>query len=196
MLLKHGGRQYLRYDLTTDQGNQERKVEYTIGGVDEVWHFTVPGQNYAPRMAYVSCNGFSDPSSIRKLIKGENAVWADLLCNHDKQVRPAGYMLDKEQLWHESRTHDKNLQRFHLLLMGGDQIYFDSIWEDVKELKGWIGLSREQQLVFPLTPSWRRGLRTTTSTCTPTDGYPKSEALGVVRRSRLMQRRLWRGLPQ
>lgn len=152
VLLKHGGRQYLRYDLTTDQGNQERKVEYTIGGVDEVWHFTVPGQNYAPRMAYVSCNGFSDPSSIRKLIKGENAVWADLLCNHDKQVRPAGYMLDKEQLWHESRTHDKNLQRFHLLLMGGDQIYFDSIWEDVKELKGWIGLPREEQLVFPVGP--------------------------------------------
>ena len=87
VLLKHGGRQYLRYDLTMDQGNQERKVEYTIGGVDEVWHFTVPGKDYAPRMAYVSCNGFSDPSSIRKLIKGENAVWADLLCNHDRQVR-------------------------------------------------------------------------------------------------------------
>lgn len=152
VLLKHGGCQYLRYDLTTDQGNQERKVEYTIGGVDEVWHFTVPGQNYAPRMAYVSCNGFSDPSSIRKLIKGENAVWADLLCNHDKQVRPAGYMLDKEQLWHESRTHDKDLQRFHLLLMGGDQIYFDSIWEDIKELKAWIGLPRDEQLVFPVSP--------------------------------------------
>lgn len=152
VLLKHGGRQYLRYDLTTKQGNQERKVEYTIEGVDEIWHFTMPGRDYAPRMAYVSCNGFSDPSSIRKLIKGENAVWADLLCNHDKQVRPAGYMLDKEQLWHESRTHDKDLQRFHLLLMGGDQIYFDSIWEDVKELKGWIGLSRDEQLVFPVGP--------------------------------------------
>ena len=100
----------------------------------------------------MSCNGFSDPSSIRKLIKGENAIWADLLCNHDKQVRPDGYMLDKEQLWHESLTHDKNLQRFHLLLMGGDQIYFDSIWEDVKELKGWIGLPRDQQLEFPVSP--------------------------------------------
>lgn len=152
VLLKHGGRQYLRYDLTIKQGDQERKVEYTIEDVDEVWHFTVPGKDYAPRMAYVSCNGFSDPSSIRKLIKGENAVWADLLCNHDKQVRPDGYMLDKEQLWHESLTHDKNLQRFHLLLMGGDQIYFDSIWEDVKELKGWIGLPRDKQLEFPVSP--------------------------------------------
>lgn len=152
VLLKHGGRQYLRYDLTTKQGEHERRVEYAIKDLNEAWHFTVPGKDYAPRMAYVSCNGFSDPSSIRKLIKGENAVWADLLCNHDKQVRPADYMLDKEQLWHESRTHDKNLQRFHLLLMGGDQIYFDSIWEDVKELKGWIGLPRDQQLEFPVSP--------------------------------------------
>ena len=150
VLLKHKERQYLRYDLTTKQSNQERKVKYTIEGVDEVWYFTVPKKDCAPRMAYVSCNGFSDPSSIRKLIKGENAVWADLLCNHDKQVRPDEYMLDKEQLWHESRIHDRNLQRFHLLLMGGDQIYFDSIWEDIKELKGWIGLPREHQLEFPI----------------------------------------------
>ncbi|MGG5149211.1 alkaline phosphatase D family protein [Alcaligenes aquatilis] len=152
VLLKHRDRQYLRYDLTMKQGEQERRVEYTVDGMDEVWHFTVPGKNYAARMAYVSCNGFSDPSSIRKLIKGEKAVWADLLCNHDKLLRPDGYMLDKEQLWHEARTHDKGLQRFHLLLMGGDQIYFDSIWEDVKELKGWIGLPRDQQLDFPVTP--------------------------------------------
>lgn len=152
VLLEHGGRQYLRYDLSTKQGDQERRIAYTIAGINEVWHFTVPGKNYAPRMAYVSCNGFSDPSSIRKLIKGENAVWADLLCNHDKLVRPEDYRLDKEQLWHESRTHDKGLQRFHLMLMGGDQIYFDSIWEDLKALKGWIGLPREKQLEFPVPP--------------------------------------------
>ena len=151
LLLKHGGQQYLRYDLSTAQEIQERRVAYAIEGVDETWHFTVPGNKQAPRMAYVSCNGFSDPGSIRKLIKSENAVWADLLCNHDKQVRPAGYQIDKEQLWHESRTHDQNLQRFHLLLMGGDQLYFDSIWEDVKELKGWIGLPRAEQLTFPVS---------------------------------------------
>jgi|TARA_R100001143_G_C3358057_1_gene133778 hypothetical protein len=153
VLLEYQDRKYLRYDLSVNQEKTERRIEYTIAGVAEKWHFTVPGKNYAPRMAYVSCNGFSDPSSIRKLIKGENAVWADLLCNHDKLVRPDDYMLDKEQLWHESRTHDKGLQRFHLMLMGGDQIYFDSIWEDVKELKGWMGLPRDEQLNFPVSPT-------------------------------------------
>lgn len=152
VLLKYKRRQYLRYDLTVKQDEKERRVQYAVEGVDEVWHFTVPGKGFAPRMAYVSCNGFSDPSSIRKLIKGENAVWADLLCNHDKLSRPDGYLLDKEQLWHESRIHDKDLQRFHLLMMGGDQIYFDSIWEDVKDLKGWIGLPRSEQLEFEVTP--------------------------------------------
>lgn len=151
VLLKHGGLVYLRYDLTQAQGSSERRVEYQIEGVGESWHFTVPGKGYAPRMAYVSCNGFSDPSGIRKLIKSENAVWEDLLCNHDKLVRPNGFQLDKEQLWHESRTHDNGLQRFHLLLMGGDQIYFDSIWEDVKPLKEWIGLPREAQLAYKVS---------------------------------------------
>lgn len=151
VLLEYGGHTFLRYDLTCKKHKDERRVEYEVEGVAEKWRFTVPGKGYAPRMAYVSCNGFSDPSGIRKLIKAENAVWEDLLCNHDKEVRPAGYMLDKEQLWHEPHTHGKDKQRFHLLLMGGDQIYFDSIWEDLKPLKGWIGLPRKEQLEFPVS---------------------------------------------
>lgn len=151
VLLQHGGRVYLRYDLSCKQSKDEARVDYRIDGIDETWSFTVPGKNYAPRMAYVSCNGFSDPSGIRKLIKAENAVWADLLCNHDKTVRPQGYQLDKEQLWHEARTHEQGSQRFHLMLMGGDQIYFDSIWEELKPLKEWIGLSRAEQLTYRVT---------------------------------------------
>lgn len=151
VLLEHAGKTYLRYDLSCKQKIEERRVEYKIKGVPQAWTFTVPGKGYAPRLAYVSCNGFSDPSALRKLIKSENSVWEDLLCNHDKQVRPAAYQLDKEQLWHEPRTHGKGKQRFHLLLMGGDQIYFDSIWEDLKELKGWIGMPREAQLQFDVS---------------------------------------------
>lgn len=156
LLLQYGGRSYFRYDLTCKQGQEERRVDYHLEGIDGQWSFTVPGKGHAPRMAYVSCNGFSDPSGIRKLIRAENAVWEDLLCNHDRTVRPPGYELDKEQLWHEARTHDKGRQRFHLLLMGGDQIYFDSIWEDLKELKGWIGLPRDEQLVFPVSAALDR----------------------------------------
>jgi hypothetical protein len=68
-------------------------------------------------------------------------------------MRDAGYLLDKEQLWHEERIHDRDLQRFHLLVMGGDQIYFDSIWEELEPLKRWVGLSRDEQLSFKVSTS-------------------------------------------
>ncbi|GAB4293296.1 MAG: alkaline phosphatase family protein [Methylophaga sp.] len=148
LLLEHHRCKYLRYDLSCLQQDEEQRVEYRIEGLDETWFFTVPKKKAAPRIAYVSCNGFSDPNGLRKLIKSENAVWEDLLCSHDKTVRPDGYQIDKEQLWHEEKIHDKDRQRFHLLLMGGDQIYFDSIWEDIKPLKEWIGLPREKQLTY------------------------------------------------
>ncbi|WP_107726181.1 alkaline phosphatase D family protein [Neisseria weaveri] len=151
ILLEHRGKAFLRYDLSCKQQKEERKAEYRIAGIDEAWHFTVPARGDAPRMVYLSCNGFSDANGIRKLIKGENAVWEDLLCNHDKTVRPKDYRLDKEQLWHETHTHNKGLQRFHLMVMGGDQIYFDPIWEDIKLLKKWIGLPRKEQLKYTVS---------------------------------------------
>lgn len=151
ILLEHKKETFLRYDLSCLIGSKERKVEFGLAQGQAAWHFTVPGKGEAPRMAYVSCNGFSDPSSMRKLVRPANAVWSDLLCNHDSTLRPADYELDKEQLWHEERLHDNGLQRFHLLLMGGDQIYFDSIWEEIEALKSWVGLSRPEQLVFPIS---------------------------------------------
>jgi hypothetical protein len=151
VLLERSKETILRYDLSCDQQAQERTVQFGVGQGGPQWQFSIPGQDYAPRMAYVSCNGFSDPSGMRKLVRPENAVWADLISNHDSDLRAAGYLLDKEQLWHEGRIHDKGLKRFHLLLMGGDQIYFDSIWEDVKPLKKWVGMSRKEQLAFKVS---------------------------------------------
>lgn len=146
---------YLRYDLACKMQAQERRVEYGIEG-GPVWHFTVPATGTAPRIAYVSCNGFSDPSGMRKLVRPANTVWQDLLESHDRLLRPGDRLLDKEQLWHEERIHDKGLQRFHVLLMGGDQIYFDSIWEDIPTLKHWVSLSRQEQLDFKVNAALER----------------------------------------
>lgn len=145
---------YLRYDLSCAMKKTERRVEYGVQG-GPTWHFTVPGRDLAPRLAYVSCNGFSDPAGMRRLVRPANTVWADLLASHDKSLR-GGMLLDKEQLWHEVRIHDKGLQRFQLLLMGGDQIYFDSIWEDLPELKHWVSLSRAEQLKFSVSATLDR----------------------------------------
>ncbi|SHE80618.1 PhoD-like phosphatase [Lampropedia hyalina DSM 16112] len=148
-LLLHRNQRFLRYDLSCPLQAQERRVRFGVpqGGIE--WSFTVPALGATPRLAYVSCNGFSDPSGMRKLVRPENSVWEDLLISHDKELRGQQTpLLDREQLWHETRIHERGLQRFHLLLMGGDQIYFDSIWEDIPRLKAWVGLSRQEQLGF------------------------------------------------
>lgn len=126
---------FWRYDLSSSLQDSEQVLKYSIEGLDSYWSFTVPARDQAPRIAYVSCNGFSDANGMRKLVKPQNAVWTDLLCNHQSSLRPDGYTLDREQLWHEANVHDRGVQRFHILAMGGDQIYFDSIWEDIPALK-------------------------------------------------------------
>lgn len=159
-LLVSAGERYIRYDLSCKIEKDERTVSYGIpDGLS--WRMTIPGRNYAPRMAYVSCNGFSDPAAMRKLVRKSNAVWEDLLYSHDRELRhrpgdQATKLLDKEQLWHEERIHEKGLQRFHLMLMGGDQIYFDSIWEDIPQLKEWVALPRKEQLVFNVSATLER----------------------------------------
>ncbi len=151
-LMTHQKQTFLRYDLTCGASPQERRVSYGLADGGLQWSFTVPGKDYSPRIAYVSCNGFSDPTGIRKLVRPADAVWEDLLANHDRNLRRKDYLLDKEQLWHESRVHDKDLQRFHLLVMGGDQLYFDSIWEELPALRTWVSFSRKEQLAFKVSP--------------------------------------------
>lgn len=157
-LLLHKGERYLRYDLSCKLLKDERQLPYGIADGPS-WAFTVPAKGEAPRLAYVSCNGFSDPAVMRKLVRTSNAVWEDLLFSHDRSLRTpsdeggAPKLLDKEQLWHERRIHDRQLQRFHVLLMGGDQIYFDAIWEELEPLREWVALPRAQQLIFPVTPA-------------------------------------------
>ncbi|MDH1500351.1 alkaline phosphatase family protein [Comamonas terrigena] len=159
-LLSMRGERYLRYDISCKVLKVERTVSYGIpGGLS--WNMTVPGKDFSPRMAYVSCNGFSDPAVMRKIIRTSDAVWEDLLYSHDRKLRKKpgegdGKLLDKEQLWHEKRIHDKGLQRFHLMLMGGDQIYFDSIWEDISVLRQWVALPRQAQLNFKVSKSLDR----------------------------------------
>lgn len=150
-LMRHKKERFFRYDLSCLMVETERRVKYGVADGSLSWCFTVPGKDYSPRMAYVSCNGFSDPTGIRKLIRPANAVWEDLLSNHDRELRSKDYLLDKEQLWHEARIHDKRLQRFHILVMGGDQIYFDSIWEEIEALRHWVSLSRKDQLNFKVS---------------------------------------------
>src|SRR6185369_7314384 len=65
-LLRHQQQQFLRYDLSCPCRADGRRIEYGWADGSARWEFSVPAQGSAPRMAYVSCNGFSDPAEMRK----------------------------------------------------------------------------------------------------------------------------------
>ncbi|HKP97570.1 MAG TPA: alkaline phosphatase D family protein [Fibrobacteria bacterium] len=66
------------------------------------WKFYVPGKAEEPRIAYASCNGFSDGDMKAKL-SDPYAMWKRMAVEHGKDP-------------------------YALLLMGGDQVYADEIW--------------------------------------------------------------------
>ena len=152
-----------RYDLSVTLGPQERRVVYGVDGEKGdvlwpeagksgkaalCWSFSVPALGQVPRMAYFSCNGFSDPKLIKDLKAPAMAVWHDLLCNHDKTLRPKAYELDREQLWHEQVSHHQGVQRFHVALGGGDQVYMDGVWTALQSLNEWVELDASEQVGF------------------------------------------------
>ncbi|MGY3859611.1 alkaline phosphatase D family protein [Aeromonas intestinalis] len=90
-----------------------------LGGYDK-WQFYMPGKKESVLIGYASCNGFSD----FKLLTSTPAPYA---------------MWDK--LAAEHKTHP-----FSLLLMGGDQVYADSLWTSVPTLKAWNELDRAEKV--------------------------------------------------
>ncbi|MFQ2093293.1 alkaline phosphatase D family protein [Aeromonas taiwanensis] len=97
----------------------DNKPAHDQAGYDK-WQFHLPGKKEQVRIGYASCNGFSD----FKLLTSTPAPYA---------------MWDK--LAAEHKTHP-----FSLLLMGGDQIYADSLWTSVPTLKAWNELDREEKV--------------------------------------------------
>lgn len=83
------------------------------------WQVYVPGSGQEPKIAYTSCNGFSSFDLMHKT-KNPYMLWDKMAKKHE--VEP-----------------------FSLLIMGGDQLYADSIWSTVPELKKWGELSEEQK---------------------------------------------------
>jgi hypothetical protein len=84
------------------------------------WTFFVPGSTHKPRIAYASCNGFSD-------LKLMNST-----------ERPM-------QLW-ETCLQQHTEQPFGLLLLGGDQVYADSIWSSIPALREWNTLPLPERI--------------------------------------------------
>ncbi|MFC4158323.1 alkaline phosphatase D family protein [Chitinimonas lacunae] len=102
----------LDIDLPLDAG----QVEYEIGGLKR--QLSVPAAT--PRLAYASCNGFSDPKLMKK-VDDKNERWKHLQAQHQREP-------------------------YHLLLLGGDQIYSDEMWRTIDSLYQWTELPYQRRI--------------------------------------------------
>ncbi|GGI75521.1 metallophosphatase [Shewanella hanedai] len=86
------------------------------------WRFYVPAKDEQPKLAYASCNGFSD---YKLMTSTDNPyhLWEEMAAQHEDEP-------------------------FSLLLMGGDQVYADSIWTTVPTLKAWNDGGRKQKVKY------------------------------------------------
>lgn len=120
-LARSGAKHAWRIDWTVARPTEaDLTVEYAIDGGAK-HHYVVPPQRAAKlRLAYASCNGFSDPKDMKQVV-------------------------DKNERWkHLASVHATTPQ--HLLLLGGDQVYADSIFRgDVPALAGWPERSWEDR---------------------------------------------------
>ncbi|GAA6143639.1 alkaline phosphatase D family protein [Hydrogenophaga sp. 5NK40-0174] len=122
-----------RFDLAVSMGIQTQRINYRLNGKRHTFH--VPALGAMPDCAYASCNGFSDGRD-RKSMAEPNALWTRMARLH-REVD----LVDN--------THFGPLQ---LLLMGGDQIYSDDIWNVIPELRAWSEMPWRQRLTAPWTP--------------------------------------------
>lgn len=127
-LMCHDGEAVLRYDMTVPRGEEPAEVSYAIGGKTSM--FTVPAIGSSPKIAFVSCNGFSDPKAMKN-VDDKNALWNHL----DALGRESGIA-------------------YNVLIMGGDQVYADQIWS-TPDLKIWSDLSRNKRRAHAFTASMK-----------------------------------------
>lgn len=131
LLARHGSgvdaTEVRSFRLTIPQTACEQRVRYDVDGA--VHSFVIPAQGAAPTCAYTSCNGFSDAKMIKR-VREPNAMWRRMAERHG------------------ARAH-------HLLLMGGDQVYSDSMWDEVDALRAWRALPADAREQAPFTETLR-----------------------------------------
>lgn len=107
-----GGRSAFRFRFEVPLEDRPTQIRYTVTG--RSFTVSVPARGDAPTMAYASCNGFSS-AKVMKGVKDKNAMWRRMAEQHATSP-------------------------YHLLLLGGDQVYADAMWDTVSELRRWAAL--------------------------------------------------------
>ncbi|MDF0729314.1 alkaline phosphatase D family protein [Pseudomonas entomophila] len=99
-----------RLDMRIAQTRARQIIDYRLG--DGAGSFQVPEKGQSPRIAYASCSGVSSYKHIGQLGARYGERWA-----------------------HMAKAHQQ--AAYHLLVMGGDQVYSDALLEGPGPLHEW-----------------------------------------------------------
>ena len=121
-----GGVRVFAWTFSVPLQDSARPISYTLAGDAGSRSINIPARGQYPRLAYASCNGFSDPGDIRR--------------TEDKYVS-----------WKKLQKEHTGLP-FHLLLLGGDQIYADGVWRDIEELREFNEQPRAARQLIAASP--------------------------------------------
>lgn len=115
------------YCFTFEAPLEDTPTTLTYSPTDnQYFDIHLPPRNQSPRMTYASCNGFSS-QKVMKGVDVKNQMWLEMAARHDDQ------------------------SPYHLMLLGGDQVYADSIWEVVSSIKTWNALPNAKADKAPFT---------------------------------------------
>ena len=116
-----------RFDFTVQLTARAQPVSYILDGFEN--SFVVPPRGAVPSMVYASCNGFSSMKLLNDT-PDANRLWRQVAEKHAAQP-------------------------YHLLMMGGDQLYCDAIWDKLALLQEWARLPLSQRVQQPFTEEMR-----------------------------------------
>jgi len=120
---------FWRTEYQLEITTEKKLIDYSIKIDNEMacdknkrtsWKFYVPSIGEQPKFAYTSCNGFSD-EGLKEKTSNPYLLWETMAEQHSKSP-------------------------YSLLLMGGDQLYADSIWGQVNQLSEWSNFSKEEKI--------------------------------------------------
>jgi hypothetical protein len=121
-----------RYTFAFPMGAAGTTGTYSVDGEDYEVH--IPAIDQAPRMAYASCNGFSS-LKLMKHVDDNNYLWTTMARKHGLPPVQSASPQEKDG------PEVKATAPYHLLLLGGDQVYADAMWETVGVMQDWAAKS-------------------------------------------------------
>lgn len=128
VLMKHGTARVWRVNMFLEQLPAPRTVEYRVE--TNAYQLHIPASGAGPRMAYGSCNGFSDSRYAKKYDLTGDSGLPNAFANWEAMCK----------------KHAE--QPYNLILQGGDQIYADAIryeWGKLQDKYGWTTEQLHQQ---------------------------------------------------